>query len=58
MKKWMYILGVLLGVVGAYRFAKKKGVSLGKLTAKPPKVRLVYSRIVPESERVKISSSK
>ena len=57
MKKWIYILGVLFGVVGIYRYSKKKGISLGKLTTKPPKVRLVYSRIVPESERVKISSS-
>ena len=57
MRKWIYIVSVLLGVVGVYRFAKKKGISLGRLSKKPPKVRLVYSRLVPESERTKILSA-
>lgn len=57
MKKTVTIISVLAFLFAIYRFAKRKGISLGKLTPKPPKVRLVYSRVVPESERVKISSS-
>ena len=28
MRKWIYIVGVLIGAVGVYRFAKKKGISV------------------------------
>lgn len=49
------ILSVILFVI--YRIAKSKGISLGKLTNRPPKVRIVYSKKLKASERPKISSS-
>jgi DNA repair protein RadC len=58
MRKKITILSILAIVLfAAYRFAKKKGISLGKLTNKPPKLRLVYSRNVPEKERIKVDGS-
>ena len=49
------ILGVILFAI--YRYGKRKGISLGKLTSRPPKVRIVYSKKLKTSERPKIGSS-
>ena len=38
MKKTVTIISVLAFLFAIYRFAKRKGISLGKLTPKPPKV--------------------
>jgi DNA repair protein RadC len=58
-RKPVTILSIIAVIVYAvYRFAKSKGISLGKVPSKPPKIRLVYSRNIPEKQRVKISQSK
>jgi len=59
MRKQIAILSILaVAIFAVYRYAKSKGISLGKLPSKPPKIRLVYSRNIPEKERVKITQSK
>lgn len=58
MRKQITILSIITVIAYAvYRFAKRKGISLGRLPSKPPKIRLVYSRNIPARERVKISQS-
>ena len=57
MKKTVITISIIAILFAIYRFAKSKGISLGKLTNRPPKVRIVYSKKLKASERPKIGSA-
>lgn len=44
-------------IYAVYRVMKSKGISLGRVSKKPPKIEIKFSRTVPPKERTKIGSS-